>query len=288
MAIFKRAWRLQIQIGDTIKTYQELDYSDTSLKIEFDVTNGIYGAFASGNITIYNLNIDDMQYLAGCVNPYGRFKRNKISLEAGYIGYVGVILSGNIIEADADFTSPDNRISFKITGGIGNNLLNNSIKTSLSGAVDFKVICSECASKNGLTLKYDNKLKKRFLNDFSFLGTPFQMIEQLRSYFNDLNIFIDETGNLLNVLLKEGGEEINKQVLSYETGLIGKPKPTMLGVNVKSFLNINLKAGGLINLKNERLTQFDGIYRIQELKHRGGNMSDEWVSELTMQRVKNG
>uniref|UniRef100_UPI0022426018 hypothetical protein n=1 Tax=Campylobacter jejuni TaxID=197 RepID=UPI0022426018 len=114
MAVFKRAWRLQIQIGDKIKTYQELNYDDTSLKIEFDVTNGIYGAFASGNITIYNLNLDDMQYLASCTNPYGRFKRNKISLEAGYVNSLGVILSGNIIEADADFTSPDNRITFKI------------------------------------------------------------------------------------------------------------------------------------------------------------------------------
>lgn len=288
MAVFKRAWRLQIEIGDKIKTYQELKYDDTSLKIEFDITNGIYGAFASGHITIYNLDLDDMQYLASCVNPYGKFKRNKISLEAGYVGLLGVIISGNIIEAEADFTSPDNRITFKITGGIGNNLTNNSVQTSLNGSVDFKTICNECAKKNGLKLKYDKNIAKRFLQDFSFLGSPFQMIEQLRNYFNDLNIFIDETSSLLNVLLKEGGEEINKQVLSKDTGLIGKPKPTMLGVNVTTFLNINLKAGGLIELKNEKLTQFNGVYRIQELKHRGSNMTDDWFSDLTMQRVKNG
>lgn len=288
MAVFKRAWRLQIQIGDKIKTYQEINYDDTSLKIEFDITNGIYGAFASGHVTIYNLNLDDMQYLASCVNPYGKFKSNKITLEAGYINLLGVILSGNIIEAEADFTSPDNRITFKITGSIGNNLKNNSIQTSLNGSVDFKTICNECAKKNGLNLKYDSNIAKRFLQDFSFLGSPFQMIEQLRSYFDDLNIFIDETSSLLNVLLKEGGEEINTQVLSKDTGLIGKPKPTMLGVNVITFLNINLKAGGLVKLKNQKLTQFDGIYRIQELKHRGSNMTDDWVSELTMQRVKNG
>lgn len=288
MAVFKRAWRLQIEIGDKIKTYQELSYDDTSLKIEFDITNGIYGAFASGHITIYNLDLDDMQYLANCVNPYGKFKRNKISLEAGYVGLLGVIISGNIIEAEADFTSPDNRITFKITGGIGNNLTNNSVQTSLNGSVDFKTICNECAKKNGLKLKYDKNIAKRFLQDFSFLGSPFQMIEQLRNYFNDLNIFIDETSSLLNVLLKEGGEEINKQVLSKDTGLIGKPKPTMLGVNVTTFLNINLKAGGLIELKNEKLTQFNGVYRIQELKHRGSNMTDDWFSDLTMQRVKNG
>lgn len=288
MAQFKRAWRLSVQIGDVVKTYYETAYSDTSLKIEFDVTNGIYGAFASGNITIHNLNIDDMQYLASCVSPYGRFKRNKISLEAGYVNGLGLILSGNIIEADADFTGPDLRITFKVTGSISNNLLKNSVQTSLNGQSEFKTICEECAKQNGLILKYDSKIGTRYIQDFSFLGSPFQMIERLRQYYSDLNIFIDETGSLLNVLLTDNGEVINTQELSNLTGLLGKPKPTMMGVNVVSMLNINLRAGGHVKLKNERLKQFDGVYRIQELKHRGSNMSDEWITELTLRRTSHG
>lgn len=283
MAVFKRVWRLQVQIKDTIKTYQELEYNDRSLKIEFDITNGVYGGFANGNITIYNLSPDDMQYLASCQAPYGgKFKRNKISLEVGYKDNLGVIFSGNIIEVDCDFQNIDKRVSLRVMGGIRNNLTNNSVQTSLKGKVDFKTICNECAKKNGLTLKYDNKLKKRLIDNFSFLGTPFQMIERLRSYFKDLNIFISETGDLLNVLLIQEGEEINKQELSKDTGLIGRPKPTHMGVNVRCLLNINLKAGGLIKLKNEILKEFDGLYRIQELKHRGTNYGDEWVSEMVL------
>lgn len=284
MALFKRAWQLQIQVKDKVKTYKETDYSDTSLKIEFDITNGVYGGFANGSITIYNLNYEDMEYLASSVSPFGKFKQNKISLEAGYIGETGVILSGNIIGVDTDFTSVDARITLKVMGGIANNLTKNSIQTSFNGKVDFQSVCSECANKNGLSLKYDSKITKRFLYDFSFLGTPFQMIEQLRHYFNDLNIFINETGDVLNVLLKENGEEINKQELSHKTGLIGKPTPTALGCNVRSLLNINLKAGGLVNLKNEKLSSYDGVYRIMELKHRGGNFNSDWFSELTLQR----
>ena len=78
MAIYKRAWRLSIQINNTIKTFQELDYQDQSLKIDFEVNNAVYGGFASGNITIYNLAQSDMEFLSSSVSPYGNFKRNKV------------------------------------------------------------------------------------------------------------------------------------------------------------------------------------------------------------------
>ncbi|WP_291952713.1 hypothetical protein [Campylobacter sp.] len=286
MAVFKRIWRLQIQINDTIKTYKELNYDDTSLKIEFDITNGMCGAFANGNITIYNLNIDDMQYLASSVSPFGKFKRNKISLEVGYLGNLGLLVSGNIIEVDCDFNGGDTRATLKVIGGIANNLSKNSIKTSLKGNIEFKNICNECATKNKMQLFYDKNIANRFINDFSFLGTPFQLIEKLRSYFDDLHIFINETGEILNVLLKENGEIVNTQELSYETGLVGRIKPTMLGCNATSILNINLKAGRHIKLKNKVLKDYDGIYIINEIKHRGSNSGDGWFSDLVLRRVK--
>lgn len=282
MAIYKRAWRLRLQVEDSVKTYQELNYQNSSLKIDFEVVNNVYGAFSNASITISGLNQDDLQYLASSTNPYGKFKRNRVSLEAGYVGEVGLIISGNIIETDVDFTSPDKAVTLKIMGGVQNNLLNNSVQSSLSGVVDFRRICDECAAKNNLKLRYDNKISKRNLTDFSFLGTPYQFIERIREYFEDLNIFINETDNTLNVLLKQGGEIINEQTLSNLTGLVGRPKPTMLGVNVRSLLNINLRVGEFIKLQNEELKAFDGVYRINELKHRGGNLSPEWVTDLSL------
>ena len=112
------------------------------------------------------------------------------------------------------------------------------------------------------------------------------MIEELKQFFNDLNIFIDETGKVLNVLLFEKGEKINEQELSSSTGLRGKPKPTAQGGSVISMLNINFKAGGFVKLKNESLSSLDGVYRVTELKHRGSNYGDLWVSELILFKAK--
>ena len=284
MAVFKRIWRLQIEINNNIKTFQELGWGENSIKIDFNIKNGIGGAFSSGDITIYNLNQQDMQFLSTYYNfNNGNFKKNKISLEAGYRDNIGVLINGNINEADANFESVDKSISLKITGGIQNNLTNNSIQTSLKGDVDFESVCKECASKNGLGLEFDGLIGKRGLVDFSFLGTPYQYIEKLREFFSDVDIFIDNTANSLKVMLKNS-KKINTKVLSYETGLIGKPKPTWIGCNVKSLLNPSLKAGGFIELKNYRLNTFDGLYRINEISHRGSNMGDLWESELILQR----
>ena len=287
MEAFKRSFRLKIQIGNVLKTYQELSFTDQSLKIEFDITMGVAGAMANGNITVYGLNNQDMEYLASCYNPIkGVFKKNFVSLEVGYIDKLGLILKGNILEVEPDFNILGNKISLRVMAGIQNNLLNNNITTSLANKVDFKTICQECAKNNDMPLKFDSKIAKRFINDYSFNGTPFQQINNLRKYYDDLDIFVDGIKNVLNVLKKEGGEVINKNVLSKQTGLIGKPTPVSNGLKVLSLLNTNFYAGGQIQLKNEHLKSFDGTYKIWELKHFGTNIGDNWNSELILQKLK--
>ena len=202
--VFKRSFRLRIEIDGVIKTYQEIQFTDQSLRIEFDITMGVAGAMANGNITVYGLTDKDMEYLTSCYNPMrGMFKRNFISLEVGYIDKMGLILQGNIIEVDPNYNILGNSINLKVMAGAGNNLANNNISTSLANKVDFQTICNDCAKNNGMTLKYDSKIPKRFINDYSFNGTPFQQIENIRKYYDDLDIFVDGIKNVMNVLKKE-------------------------------------------------------------------------------------
>lgn len=287
MEIFKRSFRLKIQIGSNLKTYQELGFTDKSLKIEFDITMGVAGSMANGNITVFGLTDEDMEYLCSCYDPSrGIFKRNFVSLEVGYIDKLGLILKGNILEIDPNFNTLGNSINLKIMAGVGNNLSNNNISTSLANKVDFKTICNDCAKNNGMTLKFDSKIPKRFINDYSFNGTPFQQIENIRKYYDDVDIFVDGLKDVLNVLKKEGGDIVNKNELSNKTGLVGRPKPTNQGLQVISLLNTNFYAGGFIKLKNERLKSFDGNFRIWEVKHVGSNYGDNWISQLILQKSK--
>lgn len=289
MEVFKRSWRLKIQIGNVIKTYQELTYTDQSLKIEFDITMGMVGTFSDGTISISGLTDKDMQLIASGYVPYqGVFKNNFVSLEVGYINSLGLILKGNIYDIDPNFSEIGNKITLKVMVSVMNNLGNNNVSSSLANKVNFEAVCKECAKNNGLTLNFDKSLSSKSLTDYSFNGTPYQQIENLRGYFGDVHIFIDGTKNVLNVLKKDGKGIGKSVILSNETGLIGKPKPTTQGLQVLSLLNTNFVAGGSVKLKNAVLTSFDGTYRIWELKHVGSNFGDTWLSQLTLQKVKNG
>lgn len=284
---FKRSFRLKVQIGSTLKTYQEINFTDQSLKIEFDITMGVAGACANGTISIFGLTDKDMEYLCSCYNPTrGVFKPNFVSLEVGYLDKMGLILRGNILEIDPNFNVQGNSVSLKVMAGAGNNLANNNISTSLANKVDFKTVCADCAKNNGMSLKFDNNLPKRFLTDYSFNGTPFQQIEGLRKYYDDVDIFVDGLKDVLNVLKKEGGEVINKTELSNKTGLIGKPRPTTQGLEVISLLNTNFYSGGTVKLKNDKLTSFDGTYRIFEVKHFGSNYVESWFSKLILTKSR--
>lgn len=284
--IFKRSFRLKIQIGNVVKTYQELNYTEQSLKIDFDISIPITGTYPNGKITVSGLNNDDMETLASGYQPIrGILKQNFVQLEVGYINDIDLLYRGNIIELDPDFNTLGNSITFNLQTGTANNLTTNNISTSTTATVDFRAICNECAKNNGLSLNYDPEISNRSLENYSFNGTPFQQIEQLKKFYNDLAIFPDEKKDRLNVILKGNGRAINPTTLSSDTGLIGKPKPTANGLEVTSLLNTNFKGGGFVRLQNEVLKTFDGIYRIYEINHQGGNYSDTWLSKLILQRV---
>ena len=286
MAIFKRSWRLTLQIGkDKAKVFQELENSDMSLKIEFDTTSKT-SSFSEGTITIYNLAKDDMYYLASCarVGADGIMKQNKVMLECGYGGDLGIILSGNIYEVTADFTSADRKISLKARGNIAKNFEFDSISVALNGDIDLKDICAELTKKQQILLEYDKNIAPVIQKGYSFLGRPAQMLENLRKSFKDFFFYYSEDGETLKVQPKENATISNKQILSYETGLVGTPTPTQFGIKATSLLNKSLKMGGWVELKSEKIPQYNGIWYIYEIKHKGSNQSNEWFSILSLSK----
>ena len=85
MAIFGRSWRLSIQINDTLKTYQEIDRSDESLKIDFSVKSALDGEFTNGDLTISGLKLSDTAFLGtNYDNKTGELRQSELKLEVGY------------------------------------------------------------------------------------------------------------------------------------------------------------------------------------------------------------
>ena len=285
MAIFKRSWRLKIEVENVIKEFKEFENTDTSLKIDFDATSKT-SKWAEGNISIQNLNKDDLQYLASCARISGgaTFKHNKVSLEAGYGGDLAVILCGNISQVDVDFTSADRKCTLKVSGNFAQNALKNSVGISMDGDIDFREICKEASALMKVKLVYDSNIKPILQKGYSFLGTPMRLLDDLRQSFKDYYLILSADGNTLSVKPKENATILKKDVISEDTGMIGMPKPTQYGLTITSLLNSALKAGDFVEVQSKKITAFNGTYFIYELKHKGSNMNNEWISTLDLRK----
>ena len=76
-----------------------------------------------------------------------------------------------------------------------------------------------------------------------------------------------------------------KMVISGDSGMIGTPKPTSTGCIVTILLNPTLSINTFIEIQSKKLPQLNALYRIIEVKHRGGNRGDNWHTELTLTKA---
>lgn len=280
--VYKRSWRLNIQIRNVIKTFQEITGEDVSLKIDFNVKTAMGGTFTEGNITISGLSTSDMAFLSTNFNPQTGFVRgSKACLEVGYNGNLTKILSGNIIQAEPNFQSPNQELNLKISSGAFNNL-NTRVSDSYANGATLKSIAEKTAKNNNVALEFGKNVANPQIRDYSFKGTPFQQIENLRKYTGaDITLENDK----LSIIAKDEGAG-RKIKIDETSGLIGTPKPTFTGAEVVCLLNPALRVGQYIALKTKKIPQLDGDYRVIELTHKGCNRGKIWESSMVVTNRK--
>lgn len=282
MALFKRCWRLSIQIENTLKIYQELSNNDTSLKIDFNIEMSFNGNFSNGDILITGLTQRDIAFLATNYElGSAKLKPSLVTLEAGYNDNLALILNGNIVEAIPDFTNSDHSIRLKVMSGIQNNMELKNISISLESTT-FKDLCQEVAKNNNVALEYDNNIPNKVIGDFTFQGSPFSQIQELKNINKDLYITLDN--KTLKVTSLTGSKAVKLRV-DNKTGLIENPIPKATGCEVTMLLNSSISLNDFIELNSLKIPQLNSVYRIIALKHIGSNRSDTWITILTLQKA---
>lgn len=275
MAVFRRCYRVKIQIGNIIKTYQDLGDNTNNLKIQFNTKISADGVFSEGVVSISGMTTADLAFLGTNFDfSTGAIKNANLSLEVGYQNGISLILSGNIMEADINL-SFGNIGTFKIMS-CGFNAVNTSISDSVSGALTLKDLAARVAKNNGVALEFGKSVTNSIIKDYSFTGTPFQQIENLRKY-TPANVFL--ANKKLCVLDKKSSPYV-KTKIDYQSGLLQTPKPNALGCELLIMLNPNLKVGQFIDLSSLKIPQLNGVFRIVELEHTGSNRGGEWQSRI--------
>ena len=273
------------------------------LNISFDITktSNNKDKTNSATIEVFNLSSDKRKFLEEA------FIRAEL-----YIGYedYGLILlfSGEVTEVSTKKSGGD--VATRLS--IGNAYTEINYKT-ISKLVPagrtvedvINEIKGEIPSISNTVFTGVN-LKSRVLDGYPISSTARKTLDDLsRSYEIDWQIDND----VLYINDKNGshGNSTSAVVVSRETGLIERPyavevtavstKKTVRkegntsqriskdGVQFKHLLNPMLTAGGLVKLEDE---QFDGLYKVVEIRSYGEWMGSDWYSDVMCEKYGGG
>lgn len=264
------------------------------LNIKFSVR--IYaqsGQPSEAFVEVYNLNREDLAYLTTTSATLVQ-KQNLFQLYAGYENDVKMLFSGQVFEATPDGT-PDVVLSLRGLSDVkwwGHNLEMQKSQVKVMDLIDY------AAEQMGYEVNIDERLRQtnELLNtvkeDYSFTGSPMQLLEQVQSMVGGVTadpqtVFISTYNGQINIWSPSTQQVASKLVINKKSGMIGLPKPTGAGCKVKILLNNGIKTGDVVEIQSDRLSVANGDYYVIGITHEGELRGRNWYSTLDCSRVSN-
>lgn len=206
-------------------------------------------------IRIANISKDDQNYLLTACSPFKKSSSPKVAiLSAGRVSTgTNIIFQGNITACNPT-QPPDIELVFKCEAH--QYVKGNIMSAQQSASVPLSTIAKQVAADCGLSCNFQATDKN--IANYSFTGAALKQVGKL----NDFGVAAWADGDTLNVTdldvpLKGIIRKLNK-----DSGLIGIPKVTELGVQITYLIDGTSKAGGGLELESVQYTALNGTYRI--------------------------
>lgn len=277
--LYGRRYRVAIDIGGN----KVFDVSE--LRCKFEISKTVYGEPNSSKLTIYNLSPDDENKLIQ--------EGQRIIIEAGYNGsQYGLIFSGNIIQP---LRSKENGTDYLLTlvsmdseRYMTYGLVGVSLVAQQSSRDAINTLISSSSQEVGTGFLTNSTIK--YPRGKVMFGMSKDYLEQI-SRTENCTFYTDD--GKLNIISAQDIE--SERILDFnpQTGLIGTPTQTSLGIQCQVLLNPQIKLNSLFHVDNSRITNYEytqgnpvysldseGIYRVISLKHVGDTRSNDWYTEI--------
>jgi len=268
-----------------------IDIEINGLKIQFEIQKSLVGYPNLGNIEIYNLS----QNTRALIEEKGL----EIQLYAGYSDEeIGLIFDGNITNVIHKKSQTDWQTSIFAQDGI--KILNSAtINTTFAAGTTMPQIYDALVDQmdgitKGITKGLKNCLsgKRSLLRELQLSGNVKDWLDKLSKdcgFEYSVNNGIIETTPTNLPLSDESPVIINQN-----SGMIGSPQRTEIGVEVANLLLPKLKLGRTIkieavnteinigNLIFRKITNIPqpGTYRIDKITHIGDTHGNDWKSQI--------
>lgn len=278
--LYKRTYELIIipENGES-RTIKEL-------RISFEITKSVLSFPNLARITIHNPNV---QTLAAVQSKYC-----KIVLNAGYEGFTRLLFKGEVRNVFQSKVSTDRTIV--IYAGDGERDWQNSYfnktfteSVSISTAIEevlktFKEVT--IGVQQGLPIIAD-KLRGQTLS-----GSSKDILDKFADEYGfNWNI---QDGEVIITPIEEPLTGTEAVLINSMTGMIGSPTLTEIGADVTTLLNPNIIPNSAIKIesiasdsslgslyfRSFKDTPAAGLYKVQEVTHKGDSKDGEWTSSV--------
>ena len=277
--------KLQVQL--TLKSGAFADGSNAKIISDLAMTASVEKLgppdFGKCSVTIEGMRLEDMEQLTTLsFNPlFAYTARNYINIFAGDdLHGFAQIFAGTITSAGAQFADGQPGASFHVEGQVG---FMGSVTPASPNAVNGTQSAASFIQKQAAAagMQFENQGVNATIRDCVFNGSAVQQARQCAEMVGaDLVIDDDQM-----ILLPGSGARDQGQMflINKDSGLLGYPKISQSGVEVRTIFNPNYRFAQCFELQSI-VPKVSGIWRIVKLTHKlsSGHPKDgSWESSLT-------
>lgn len=253
-----RIVRVGVEIGDQLKTYDDLYVSASGSKFANPIQNEC-------EIKIGNLARADREYLLTETSPYNKSRqRKRVFLWVGRVSTgVHLLFAGDIITSA--ITQPPDVFTI-LRAKTGQALKGQLVATSMRAAVPLSVLSKSVA--DALSLQLDFQATDKNIGNYSFTGAAAKQVEQLAE-LGRIDAFLDDQ----TLIIKDLNAPLKNvtHTLSADSGMVGIPELTDQGVRVKYLLDGASRIGSELVVESKMNPAASGTYTIFKLQFEVAN-----------------
>lgn len=286
----------------------QIDALDLSeFRIKFSVDQASVSKPTTAEITVYNISPDTIKKIPAPTNEAVANQSIIVILEAGYKENHGIIFKGYLWWKTVGRESPTETYLKLVcsSGSMANHfaVINASIPKGATQEDIFKIV-SKSMNENGVQTPNTPTLMASQLPRGKVVYKMTKDAMQGLADTNGFDWYIGSDG--FRAVPKDDSYDSSEVaiVLNSDTGMLGRPQMTTLGVNVECLLNPRIDVGSIVQIDNAKILKqtysteistgallqnyastdyyndTDGLYKVVARTHEGDNRGNEWTTSL--------
>lgn len=266
-----------------------------NLRVQFEIEKFFDSTLNVGTITIYNLKPENRNLLVKRKSDFESAPFTTVSLIAGYEGEAATIFRGQLVQGFSTRSGPDWITTLQCVTAFDQYVsAHHGPEDSFEEITAFDLLQRLLGDNLSLSravsmsLEISAALKLERIKANAYSGRVMETVIKILGRYG-LKITIDDFEAIIAKKFSpiNPEDEFTAPLININSGLLGSPQITEVGVKVISLLTTKISVVKLFRVESETTKQNDirgqeiQTFTCTKLKHTGDTHNDTWQSEIT-------